>query len=82
MNSDLSKMDFKFLENFRMNQYSNLVMLQLQADPAKADQVKNLDIFVAKLDAEIERRNKDEEFVGKFVDAKERVQTENFAKNN
>ena len=82
MDSDLSKMDFKFLENFRMNQYSNLVMLQLEADPAKVDQVKNLKEFVEKLDAEIDRREKDGKFVEKFNNAKEQVQTEGFATNN
>ena len=65
-----------------MSQYSNLVMLQLEADPGKAAQVENLTKFVEKLDAEIERREKDEKFVEKFNNSKEQVQTEGFAKNN
>ena len=82
MDSDLSKMKFKFLEEFRMNQYSNLVTLQLEADPGKAAQVTNLEKFVEKLDAEIERREKDGKFVEKFNNSKEKVQTEGFATNN
>ena len=82
MNSDLTKMKFKFLEEFRMNQYSNLVTLQLEADPAKAAQVGNLEKFVEKLDAEIERREKDDKFVQKFNNSKDQVQTEGFATNH
>ena len=75
-------MKFKFLEEFRMNQYSNLVTLQLEADPAKATQVENLEKFVEKLDAEIERREKDDKFVQKFNNSKDQVQTEGFATNH
>ena len=65
-----------------MSQYSNLVTLQLEADPAKAAQVENLERFVEKLDAEIERREKDDKFVQKFNNSKDQVQTEGFATNH
>ena len=82
MDSDLTKMDLKFLRELRMIQFSNLITRQLEADPEKAGQNEKLSEFVKKIDAEIKRRNKDQEFDEKFVNAKEQVQTEGFAKNN
>ena len=82
MDFDPAEMDSKFLQELRMNQYSNLIALQLEKDAGKAGQVTELTNFVKKLDAEIKRRKKDKEFDVKFVDAKEQVQTEGFATNN
>ena len=82
MDFDLAEMDFKFLQELRMSQYSNLIALQLEKDAEKAGQVADLTNFVKKLDAEIKKRKKDKVFDEKFVDAKEQVQTEGFATNN
>ena len=61
MNHDLKKMDFDFLKEVRMVQFTNLITMQLVSDPAKADQVKSLENYVEKLDAEIKRRNEENE---------------------
>jgi len=82
MDFDLAEMDFKFLQDLRMSQYSNLIALQLEKDAEKAGHITDLTNFVKKLDAEIKRRKKDKQFDEKFLDAKNQVQTEGFATNN
>ena len=82
MDFELAEMDSKFLQELRMNQYSNLIALQLEKDAQKAGQVTDLTNFVKKLDAEIKRRKKDKKFDEKFVDAKDQVHTEGFATNH
>ena len=61
MNYDLKKMDFDFLKEVRMVQFTNLVTLQLANNPAQADQVNSLEGYVEKLDAEIKRRREEDE---------------------
>ena len=82
MDFDLAEMDFKFLQELRMNQYSNLIALQLEKDADKAGQVTDLTNFVKKLDVEIKKRQKDKKFDEKFVDAKDQVHTEGSATNH
>ena len=54
-------MDFDFLKEVRMVQFTNLVTLQLANNPAQADQVSSLEGYVEKLDAEIKRRKEEDE---------------------
>ena len=61
MNHDLSKMDFDFLKEVRMVQFTNLITLQLTKDAKDATKIQALEEYVAKLDAEIKRRNEQDE---------------------
>ena len=78
MNHDLKEMDFDFMKEVRMVQFTNLITLQLTQDPNDASKISALDEYVKKLDAEIKRRNEE----GEKVDRKENVKTENVATNN
>ena len=78
MNHDLKEMDFDFLKEVRMVQFTNLITLQLTKDPNDASKITALEQYVKKLDAEIKRRNEE----GEKVDKKENVKTESVAKNN
>ena len=78
MNHDLKKMDFDFLKEVRMVQFTNLVTLQLTKDPNDESKITALEEYVKKLDAEIKRRNEE----GEKVDKKENVKTESVATNN
>ena len=66
MNHDLKKMDFDFLKEVRMVQFTNLITLQLTKDPNDASKIAALEEYVKKLDAEIKRRNKEGEKVDKI----------------
>ena len=75
MNHDLKEMDFDFLKEVRMVQFTNLITLQLTKDPNDASKITALEQYVKKLDGEIKRRNEE----GEKVDKKENVKTESVA---
>ena len=50
-------MDFEFLKEVRMVQFTNLITLQLTKDAKDADKIQALEDYVEKLDTEIKRRN-------------------------
>ena len=54
-------MDFEFLKEVRMVQFTNLITLQLTKDAQDAEKIQALEDYVEKLDAEIKRRNEEVE---------------------
>jgi len=70
-------MDFDFLKEVRMVQFTNLITLQLTKDAKDADKIQALEKYVEKLDAEIKRRNDED----KKVTTKENVKPEGSAKD-
>ena len=61
MNRDLKKMDFDFLKEIRMVQFTNLVTLQLTKDAKDAAKITALGAYVEKIDVEIKRRDEEGE---------------------
>ena len=76
MDRDLKNMDFDFLKEIRMAQFTNLVNLQLTKNPQDAGKITAIEEFVDKIDAEIKRRNLEDE-KGK----KPNISTESSAKD-
>ena len=76
MDRDLKTIDFNFLKEIRMVQFTNLVTLQLTKNPQDAGKITAIEEFVDKIDAEIKRRNLEDE-KGK----KPNISTESSAKD-